>query len=858
MNATSRRRLALESLEARLPLDATGMGPDEAAWERVIVSFRDDVQDLRAAAQQVLAPLSGRLGHIYEHALRGFSAQLPAAAAAGLAHHPLIAEVEADLVMQAFQQTLPTGADRIDAELNGTGGLIGAGKVVDVDIAIIDTGIAPHDELNVVGGHRFYTVTGGPPKFRGSFEDANYADDNGHGTHVAGIAAAKDNDTGGVGIAPGARLWAVKVLDSSGSGYMSDIIAGVDWVTDRAAEIEIVNMSLGGVGKSDLLHQSIQASVAAGVVYVVAAGNDWGDIHGPDGTYGTTDDVIPAAYPEVATISAFADSDGLPGGLGDPTSWGQYGQDDAWWHPSNFSNGDGVNNAHFLAANPVTSPGLGIDLVLPGVDITSTWLGGGYHTISGTSMAAPHAAGIAALHIAANGRATDAAGVYAIRQAMIDSGQTWTSEQGLANPWGPDRHAENIGWAKGSPAVIAPTVAIISPTSTVDGNPVVVAGSVAVSATAEAFGEGVAVAEVVLRVDGTVVDVVSAPDAAGNWSLTWNTTDDLGVPSYADGLHTLNVQVTDTAGQTGSDTLPVLLDNVDDLPEVRIVSPTPDSNVSGAVTLTAAASDDRGVAQVQFFLAPAGGTSGTGESIGLAQPNGDGTWALAWDTNLIPDGVYTLRAEVIDSGNQTTATQVLVTVDNSIPAVHALLAGTATQINRNFWRATATVTVVDSAGVVQPGAVVRGRWVETSTVAVGTTNGSGQITFDSENLRNLSSIDFTVEAVELAGFEYGATSTIRIAASGETQVFAPGLAVPDYPSMDSAVPADDTRHSVPLAEAVDRLLTGFELQFAAAPRGWQVPPPRPHVRPSREDSDTPEASDASDLEASFLTSEIDL
>jgi hypothetical protein len=171
------------------------------------------------------------------------------------------------------------------------------------------------------------------------------------------------------------------------------------------------------------------------VVYTVAAGNSAEEIYGRDGTFGTNDDFVPAAFPEVATVSAMADSDGQAGGLGSETS---YGQDDSFASFSNFS-------LSVTADNPVVSPGLAIDLLEPGVDILSTWKDGTYRTNSGTSMASPHAAGLAALHVAADGPATDAAGVYAIRQALIDVGMDQASGIRLAHPeTEPDNRPERL------------------------------------------------------------------------------------------------------------------------------------------------------------------------------------------------------------------------------------------------------------------------------------------------------------------------------------------------------------------------------------------------------------------------------
>lgn len=406
---------------------------------RYIVVLKNQVNNPKAEAASLKSKFGIEPGHIYKRALKGFSAFIPENAINGLKNNPNIAYIEPDITMQAFAQTVPTGIRRIQADLNPTAGINGDGGNVNVDVAILDSGVdTDHPDLNVVGGIHFYSIYTGPPKNRGSFSDSNYDDDNGHGSHVAGTVAALDNDFGVVGVAPGARIWAVKILDASGSGYLSDIIGGLDWVAENASTIEVVNMSIGGQGLSNAYQTAIQNVVAAGVVVVVAAGNENMDVYGPDGTFGTNDDIIPAAYPEVAAISALADSDGQPGGLGADTS---YDPDDSFASGfSNFSN-------NVVGNNPVNSLGKAIDLMLPGVDITSTYLNGQYATGSGTSMASPHGAGLAALYIAQHGRATNATGVYSIRQALIDEGVAQRSTEGLANYNDPDGNEENLGWA---------------------------------------------------------------------------------------------------------------------------------------------------------------------------------------------------------------------------------------------------------------------------------------------------------------------------------------------------------------------------------------------------------------------------
>lgn len=337
------------------------------------------------AAQHARAR-GAQIQFVYSNALRGYSARMSAQAARAVAASPGVASVVPDRIVRADAQVIPAGIARIGGPMSSAQSGDGRGAV-DVDVAILDTGIdTKHRDLNVVGGVN--CVAGG----------SSYNDLNGHGTHVAGTAAARDNNTGVVGVAPGARLWAVRVLTSQGAGSWSSIICGIDWVTAHANTIEVANMSLGGQGSEGSctdggMRQAICRSVAAGVTYVVAAGNAATDAQS----------FVPATYPEVITVSAIADFDGKPGGLGAPTC--ATGTDDTFASFSNY--GDDV------------------DLSAPGMCVLSTWRGGTTGVASGTSMASPHVAGAAALYASRNPDATPAQ----IRQALINTGTyDWTGD----------------------------------------------------------------------------------------------------------------------------------------------------------------------------------------------------------------------------------------------------------------------------------------------------------------------------------------------------------------------------------------------------------------------------------------------
>ena len=311
--------------------------------------------------------------NIYERVLNGFAIRVPnERVLEAIQRNPNVAYIEQDMRVQAFAQLLPRGVNRVDGELSSTRSGNGAGSL-NVHIAILDTGIQlSHPDLSIYRQKSFATYT------------ASGNDDNGHGTHVAGIGAAKDNSIGVVGIAPGARLWAVKVLDGSGSGSISTIIKGIDYVTQNAAVVDIANMSLGCKCTSSSLNTAISNSVKAGITYVVAAGNSGENAAS----------FSPANHPSVITVSAIVDTDGRCGGDGVSTG---YGGDDRF---ASFSNYGSV-----------------IDMAAPGVSIYSTYKGNTYATLSGTSMAAPHVAGAAALYDATHPGASPSSIANALKSA---------------------------------------------------------------------------------------------------------------------------------------------------------------------------------------------------------------------------------------------------------------------------------------------------------------------------------------------------------------------------------------------------------------------------------------------------------
>lgn len=384
----------------------TGAFAAEAAApsDPYIVILVDDPQPATTATDiaSIAAANDVDIGLQFENVVAGFSAELSPGQVQALEGDPDVAVVVPDERTELTAQSMPTGVARIGGRTSPAAEIDGVDERVDADVAVVDTGIdATHPDLNVVGGVNC------------SSADPNaWTDENGHGTHVAGTIGAKDNDIGVVGVAPGVRLWAVRILDPDGFGYLSWYLCGLDWIASQRDPadasrplIETVNMSVAkwgsddsacGTTNNDLLHAAICRLVGSGVTVVAAAAND----AGPASLR------VPAAYDEVITVSALADTDGKPGGLGDDRcwSWGSYDVDDTFADFSNY--------------------GPDVDLIGPGKCIWSTLPGNRYGWSSGTSMAAPHVTGGAALYLASRPGATPAE----VRRALLYLGSTnWSS-----------------------------------------------------------------------------------------------------------------------------------------------------------------------------------------------------------------------------------------------------------------------------------------------------------------------------------------------------------------------------------------------------------------------------------------------
>ncbi len=277
---------------------------------------------------------------VYTHTVKGYSAKIPPSRLAAIRADSRVAYVEPDGIARITAQTLPWGINKIDADISSTKAGNGSGSISNVNAYIIDTGVVQHSDINLVRHVNF--VAG-----------SSNTDCNGHGTHVAGTVAARDNSSYVVGAGPGAPVTGVKVLACNGSGAWSDIIRGIDWVTANAKKPAVANLSLVG-SPSQALDDAVRRSATSGITYAIAAGNSGRDAcsYSPARAGVGNNGIV--------TVAATDSSDR-------EASWSNYGSC--------------------------------VDIWAPGVNVISTSRTGGTSTMSGTSMASPHVGGGAALYL---------------------------------------------------------------------------------------------------------------------------------------------------------------------------------------------------------------------------------------------------------------------------------------------------------------------------------------------------------------------------------------------------------------------------------------------------------------------------
>jgi subtilisin len=545
--------------------------------------------------------------------LNGYAAVIPAGRLAALSRDPDVAFINRDEVMYADAVSTggAWGVDRIDAEPNDATANDGTGARV----AVIDTGIdLDHPDLapNVVNGKNTISTTGtiysDCALGRGNTGPTSADDDNGHGTHVAGTIGAKNDGAGVVGVAPGAMLYAVKVLNAQGSGYVSDIICGINWVTSTRTDadpnnnIDVANMSLGGTGSDDgkscaqttnAYKKAICNSVGKEVNYVVSAGNDGSDLANKrPASFRDRDDTTGTSKPLVLTVTAITDYNGKPGGGAAATC--RSGTDDT---PASFSNyaTNANNQAHTIAA--------------PGVCIKSTWKAGAYNTISGTSMAAPHVAGTAAMCRARSQCTSKPADILTKLRGDAQS-QPAHPTYGWNGAPGTEDYYGYMAYAGGYRSSGGTTVDLAAASDTGASN----TDNVTNDNTPTFTGTAKANSTVKIYAGSTLVCETTTVDASGNYSCTLSS-------ALANGTHSITATATDAAGTTSpaSAALNVTIDTA--APTVPDGSLSPANGATG-VALDASVSatfseamDPATLNTNTFTLVPQGSTATVGTSV---------------------------------------------------------------------------------------------------------------------------------------------------------------------------------------------------------------------------------------------------
>jgi serine protease len=564
-----------------------------------------------------------------------------------------------------------------------------------VTVAVIDTGTA----------YENYDKYKRAPDLVGTLFTAGYDfvnndthpnDDNGHGTHVTGTVAQTTNNSLGVtGVAFNSTIMPIKVLDRNGSGTYANVAAGIYFAADNGAKV--INLSLGGSADSQTLKDAVAYAYSKGVAIVAAAGNDNSSTISYPAAY--DDYVIAVGATRYDETRAYYSNYGLSLDLVAPG--GDLGVDQ-----NNDGYGDGVLQQTF---------GRRVDQF-------------GYYFYQGTSMASPHVAGVAALVIA-NGLT----GPDNIRAAL----QTTAEDKGTAGwdeiyGWGLVDAAAALTYVPG-PVDNPPTVSITSPL-----NGATVSGLVSIEASAT---DDVGVVRVDFYVDATLIGTATTSPYGVSWDST----------TVADGTYTLTATAIDTTSQSASDSVSVLVDNVND-PPVANAGPDQSAYVGELVNFDGSGSSDPDGTIVAYDWDFGDSTSASGITVGHA-------YTAA--------GIYTVTLVVTDNGGLTGSDTAVVTVSEAPagPTMHVgditFSASTRTRDSTWYCRVTATIPLKDASNVGVSGATVYGHWSGAYTASVSkTTNSEGQATFRTPWVV-CGTFTFTVDNVVKDGWTYDSTANIE-------------------------------------------------------------------------------------------------
>jgi subtilisin len=473
--------ILLIPISAIIPSSAAAAPPQMV---QVIVGFAD-----HGRAVQAVQNYGGNVALSYT-LIPALLATVPENAITALDRNPNVRYVHENAVVEALAQSVPWGIERVNAPaawVDSTG--------ASVNVAILDTGVGTHRDLAVAGG--INTIGG-----------SSFADNNGHGTHVAGSAAAVNNTVDVVGVAFDANIYSVKVLDANGGGTINSIVLGIEWSVNN--NMDIISMSLGTKSHYDALKEAVDNSYAAGLLNIAAAGNDGN----PAGNGNNIN--YPARYDSVIAVGA-------------------------------------VREDNLRASFSSTGPAL--EIMAPGQKVLSTYLNDSLKELSGTSMAAPHVSGVAALVWSANPQLANSEVRQILKDTAAPLGDASRYGHGIVNAQEAVRVAkESAGGTTDPTPEPSISVNIINPV-----NESTVQNIVTIQATVDS--------DAIASVDYTIVNqgitaAMSFNDTTGYWEADW---DSLNV---SDGSHTITVQAVDVdVAASGSVTVTVANEEPQQQPE---------------------------------------------------------------------------------------------------------------------------------------------------------------------------------------------------------------------------------------------------------------------------------------------------